>query len=438
MSAAGAGAAAGPGLVLFRGARLVDPEAGTETEGDLLVRGRRIAAVGARLAAPPGAELVEAAGLVLAPGIVDGSAFRADTEAAVFGGVTAALLMPDQEPPLDDPALVERAVRLGKPRLWVHPLAAATRGLAGTALAELALLKEAGAVGVATGRAAIADAGVMLRVLRHAAGLRLVVVAHAEDPALVAGAVATEGEMATRLGLQAAPAVAEAIQIARDLRLARAAGAALHIACVTTAEGVELVRAARAAGADVTAATAPEYALLNELALGGFRTFARLSPPLRAEADRLAVRAGLADGTIGMLVSRHDPRTAEEKRLPLADAAPGAAGQATLLAAGLLLVADGVLDLPGLFRALATAPARRFGLAGGSLAAGAPADLVLFDPQAAWRIDSDRLPGLSGNTPFDGLPVSGRVRAVMKGGAWLAGGGCGNGARGREDWRRCR
>ena len=378
-----------------------------------------IAAVGEDLAPPAGTEVVEADGLVLAPGIVDACAFRADTEAAAAGGVTATLLMPDQAPPLDDPALVERAVRLGKPRLWVHPLAAATRGLEGRALAEFALLKEAGAVGVATGRQAIADSAVMLRVLAYAAGLGMVLVAHAEDPALVAGAVATEGEVATRLGLPGAPAAAEALAIARDLRLAREGGAALHVACVSTAEGVALVRQAKADGADVTAATSPEYALLNDLALMGFRTFARLSPPLRSEADRQAVCAGLADGTIDMLVSRHDPRTAEEKRLPFADAAPGAAGQATLLSAGLLLVAAGVLDLPGLFRALATAPARRFGLAGGVLSPGAPADLVLFDPEAAWRIDSDALPGLSGNTPFDGLPVSGRVRAVMKGGAWL-------------------
>ncbi len=375
--------------------------------------------MGEDLAPPAGAEVVEADGLVLAPGIVDACAFRADTEAAAAGGVTATLLMPDQAPPLDDPALVERAVRLGKPRLWVHPLAAATRGLEGRALAELALLKEAGAVGVATGRQAIADSAVMLRVLAYAAGLGMVLVAHAEDPALVAGAVATEGEVATRLGLPGAPAAAEALAIARDLRLAREGGAALHVACVSTAEGVALVRQAKADGADVTAATSPEYALLNDLALMGFRTFARLSPPLRSEADRQAVCAGLADGTIDMLVSRHDPRTAEEKRLPFADAAPGAAGQATLLSAGLLLVAAGVLDLPGLFRALATAPARRFGLAGGVLSPGAPADLVLFDPEAAWRIDSDALPGLSGNTPFDGLPVSGRVRAVMKGGTWL-------------------
>lgn len=406
--------------VLFRNARLIDPAAGTDLRGDLLVAERVIAAVGQGLAAPVDAEIVEANGKVLAPGLIDSTVFRTDVAAAVAGGITSVLLMPDQSPPLDDPALVERAERLGKPRLWVRPLAAATRGMNRRELAELSLMKEVGAVGVATGRAAIADAQVMLRLLRYAAGLGLVVVAHAECPFLTAGAVATEGAHATRLGLPSAPAAAEAVQIARDLRLAREAGASLHIACVSTAEGVALVREAQSAGQDVTAATAPAYALLSETALAGYRSFARLSPPLRDETDRAAVRIGLADGTIGMLASRHDPRTEEDKRQPFADAAPGAAGSATLLALGLSLVHDGVLPLPRLLATMSANPARRFGLPGGMLTPGAPADLVLFDPDAPWRIDADTLPGMSGNTPFDGIPVSGRVLRLLKGGETLA------------------
>ncbi len=402
--------------ILFRDARLVDPVAATQTRGDLLVENRRIAATGPRLAAPASVRVIEANGRVLAPGLIDSGVFRTDVAASVAGGITSIVLMPDQSPPLDDPALIERAERLGKPRLWVRPLAAATRELAGRELAELALMREAGAVAVATGRGAIADPQVMLRLLRYAAGLGLVVVAHAECPALTAGAVATEGEMATRLGLPAAPAAAEAIQVARDLRLAREAGARLHFACLSTADAIDLVRAAKAAGQDVTAATAPAYALLSDLALAGWRSFARLSPPLRSEADRLAVRQGLADGTIDMLASRHDPRTQEDKRLPFADSEPGAAGAATLLALGLALVHDGTLPLPRLMALLSAAPAARFGLPGGSLAAGAPADLVLFDSDSPWRIDADTLPGLSGNTPFDGLPVSGRVDMLLKGG----------------------
>lgn len=405
--------------ILIRNARLVDPASGTDCPGDLLVAERVIAAAGPGLAAPVDAEIIEAGGAVLAPGLIDATVFKTDVAAAVAGGITSVLLMPDQSPPLDDPALVERAERLGKPRLWVRPLAAATRGLKGRELAELSLMKEAGAVAVSTGRAAIADAQVMLRLLRYAHGLGLVVIAHAECPFLTAGAVATEGEHATRMGLAAAPAAAEAVQIARDLRLAEEAGAALHFACVSTAEGLALIRRAQAAGQNVTAGTAPAYALLSETALLGYRSFARLSPPLRSEQDREAVREGLADGTISVLASRHDPRTAEEKRLPFADAEPGAAGSATLLALGLALVHDGLLSLGQLMALLSSGPAARFGLPGGSLAPGAPADLLLFDPGAPWRIDSDDMPGLAGNTPFDGLPVQGRVRLLLKGGERL-------------------
>lgn len=404
---------------LIRNARMLDAAAGVDRPADLLVLDRVVADFGQGLAVSQDTQIVEAQGAVLSPGLIDATVFRTDVAAAVAGGITSVLLMPDQSPPLDDPALVERAERLGKPRLWVRPMAAATRGLKGRELAELSLMKDAGAVAVATGRAAIADGQVMLRLLRYAAGLGLVVVAHAECPFLTAGAVATEGEHATRLGLATAPASAEAVQIARDIRLAAEAGAALHIACVSTAEGVELVRQAQKRGHDVTAATAPAYALLSETALIGYRSFARLSPPLRSESDREAVRAGLADGTISMLVSRHDPRTAEEKRLPFADAEPGAAGCATLLPLGLSLVHDGLLTLPELMALLSAGPARRFGLAGGSLARGAPADLLLFDPGAPWRIDADHLPGLAGNTPFDSLPVQGRVRHLWKGGERL-------------------
>lgn len=403
---------------LFRNARLIDPAGGTDAFGELLVAGRLIAGIATEgsLAVPADVRVVECAGRMLAPGIIDAGAFRADVAAAVAGGVTAVVLMPDQSPPLDDPALVERAERIGKPRLWVHPLAAATRGLGGRELAEIGLMREAGAVGVATGRAAIADAAVMLRLLRYAAGLGLVVVVHAEEPALTAGAVATEGEYATRLGLAAAPAAAEAIQIARDLRLAEVAGTRLHFAAVSTAEGVELIAAARARGQDVTAAATPEAFLLNENAVSGYRSYARLSPPLRSERDRIAIRAAIAAGDIDMIVSRHDPRDQESKRRPFAEAAPGAAGQALLLPLGLSLFHDRLVDPVRLFRLLSLDPARRFGLAGGELAVGAPADLVLFDPDASWVVDSDTLPGVAGNTPFDGLPLSGRVDMRMKGG----------------------
>lgn len=405
--------------MLFRNARLIDPARQSKSVGDLLVEDRCIRAIGQNLAPPPGCDIIDATGLVLAPGLIDAGVFRADVQAARTGGITSVILMPDQAPPLDDPALIERAQRLGKPQLWVHALAAGTQGLAGRDLAELGLMQEAGAVGVATGRGAIADARVMLRLMRYAAGLGMVVVTHAECPFLTEGAVATETALATRLGLSAAPACAESLQVARDIRLAREAGCALHIACVTTAESVDLVRRARADGQDVTAATTPSHSLLSDAALVDFRSFARLSPPLRSEADRQAVEVGLADGTISLLTSRHDPRTPEEKRLPYADAAPGVAGMTTLLALGLQLVARGTVDLPRLLALLSTAPAQRFGIAGGSLQQGAPADLMLFDPAASWVIDSGELAGLAGNTPFDGMQVTGRLRMTVKGGEKL-------------------
>lgn len=409
-----------PSPLLVRNARLIDPQSGRDAHGDLLVENRRIAAIGNGLDPSGDVTVMDARGHVLAPALVDAGAFAADVEACLAGGIAHALLMPDQSPPLDEPALIERAERLGKPRLWVHPLAAATQGLDGTRIAELALLQSAGAVAVATGRKAIADSRVMLRVLRYAAGLQSVVVCHPEDAMLTHGVVATDGEIATRLGLASAPAAAEALQVARDLRLARETGAALHVAAITTAESAQLVREAIANGQDVTAATSPPYFLLNEGDIMGYRSFARLSPPLRSEADRLAIREAIADGTITIITSRHDPRTAEEKRLPFADAAPGAAGAATLLALSLALVRDGMLTLPKLLAMMSLAPARRFGLDAGVLRVGASADLILLDPEAPWRINAADMRGLAGNSPFDGLAVAGKVLMMMKGGEVVA------------------
>ena len=401
-------------MLAFTNARVIDPATGFDGPATVVVRDRVIAAVGD--APPPdGAEVIDATGLVLAPGLIDAGVFRADAPACHAGGITRVVLMPDQRPPLDDPALVAFAQMMGKPDVWVHPLVAATRGLAGTELAEIGLAREAGAVGVATGRGGIANAAVMHRLLSYASAFDMVVVTHAEDAMLTAGAVATEGDYATRLGLPAAPAFAESLAIARDLRLAEATGARLHIRQVTTAEGLDLVRAARARGVRVTCGVTPAHWLMNETAVAGFRSFARLSPPLRSDDDRRAVEAALADGTITVIASGHDPRTQEDKRLPFADAAPGMAGAETLLALALSLVRSGALPLVKVLQAMTSAPAALFGLAGGTLAAGAPADLVLFDAGAPWRIDGDLFQG-AGNTPFDGQPVQGRVRMTVKGG----------------------
>ena len=285
--------------------RLVLP-AGTPQPGGLRCESGVIAALG-DVEPQSGDRLVDARGALIAPGLVDFGVFAIDKPAFHFGGITRAALMPDQSPPLDHPARVRFAAQSGKPDLWVHPLAGATRELAGAELAELALMRDAGARAVATGRGWISDSGAMLRLLRYAAMLDMVVVSHAEDSGLVAGAVATAGEMATRLGLPSAPAEAEALAVARDIALAEMAGARLHFRQVTTGAALALIRAAKARGAAVTAGVTPAHFMLSDIAVADFRTFARMSPPLRAEADRQAVIAALADGTIDVIASGHDP-----------------------------------------------------------------------------------------------------------------------------------
>lgn len=402
--------------LFFVNARLVTPEG--ERPGNLIVEDGRIAGLGAAQPAP-GADVIDLGGLILAPAIVDLGVFAVDVAACHAGGIVRIGLMPDQSPVLDDPGIVQRAALIGRPKLWIHPIAAATKGLAGRDLAEMAVNIGAGARAVGTGRHWIADAGVMRKVLAYAGDLGLSVIAHAEDGGLAAGAVATEGETATRLGLPAAPALAEALAVARDLMLAEETGAALHLRTVTTAAAFDLIRAAKRRGVRVTCGTTPAHLLLSDIAMSGFRTFAHLSPPLRCESDRLATLSALADGTIDVLASGHDPRGPEEKRLPFADASPGAAGAETLLALALGLVRDEVITLPRLFGLLSTNPARILGVDAGALAVGMPADLLVIDDEAPWQISADEFAGLAGNTPFDGLPTQGRVRQLYKGGTRL-------------------
>lgn len=400
-------------------ARLVLPD-GEPVPGALRTEGDRIVALG-RNVQPEADDLVfDAKGQLLAPGLVDLGVFAVDKPAFHFGGITRAALMPDQGPPLDHPARVRFAALSGKPGLWVHPLAAATRGLEGREIAEIALMREAGARAVSTGRAWIADSGTMLRLLRYCAMLGMVVISHAEDGGITGSAVATASEMATRLGLPSAPAEAEALAVARDIALAELAGARLHIRQVTTAAGLELVRAAKRRGVAVTAGVTPAHFMLSDTALAGFRTFLRLSPPLRSEADRRAVVAAIADGTIDVIASGHDPRGPEDKRLPFADAEPGMAGAETLLPTTLSLVRDGVIDLARAFRLLAGTPAALLGVQAGVLEPGAAADLAVIDPDRPWIVNSDKMAASAGNTPFDRQPVQGRVTALFKGGTQLA------------------
>ncbi|OCC25290.1 dihydroorotase [Croceicoccus estronivorus] len=363
-----------------------------------------------------GDDVVDAGGKLIAPGLVDLGVFAVDKPAFHFGGITRAALMPDQAPPLDHPARVQFLAYSGKPDFWVHPLAAATRGLEGSELAELALMLDAGARGIATGRRWIADSGIMLRLLRYAAMLDLAVVSHSEDAGLAGNAVATAGEMATRLGLPSAPAEAEALAVARDIALAEIAGARLHLRQVTTKASLDLVRAAKRRGVAVSAGVTPAHFMLSDFAMAEFRTFARLSPPLRQESDRRAVVEAIGDGTIDVISSGHDPRGPEDKRLPFADAEPGMAGAESLLAMVLSLVRDDVIDLPRAFSLLAGKPGELLGVPAGSLALDQEADIALIDPEKPWVISSARMAASAGNTPFDGQPVQGRVTALFKGG----------------------
>ena len=394
--------------------KLADPTGDAPLPGTVLIEGDWIVAAG-DVAVPDDAQSVDAGGLVVAPGLIDLGVFATDKPAFHFGGITRAALMPDQRAPLDEVGLIRQATRAGKPDFWVHPIAAATRGLLGQEMAEMGLMQMAGAKAVGTGRQWIADSGVMLRVLSYASGLGLTVIAHAEDSGLTAKAVATSGETATRLGLPHAPACAEALAIARDIMLVRETGAAIHFRLVTTKAGFDLIRAAKAEGLKVTCGISPAYLFLNDQAATDFRTFARLSPPLRDERDRQASLAAVADGTVDVITSSHDPRGPEDKRLPFADASPGMAGAETLLALSLNLVRDGHVSMGRLMTLLSANPARILGVDAGSFAAGSAADLIFVDSDAPWIVDRAKMAASADNTPFDRVPVQGRARRVMKG-----------------------
>ena len=326
--------------------------------------------------------------------------------------------LPNTEPPVDDVSVVEflarraREVRLAK----IHTYAAATKGLAGKQLTEMGLLAANGAVGFTDGVKAIADALVMRRVLSYARTFDLLVVQHPQEPSLSGAGEVNEGEIATRLGLAAIPAAAEAIMVERDLRLVEITGARYHAAHLSTAAGVEAIRRAKAQGLPVTCDTAPPYFALNETAIGDYRTFAKLSPPLRSEWDRRAVVNGLADGTIDAIASDHAPWDQDSKRLPFSSAAYGIVGLETLLALSLELYHNRHMSLLDMVARLTSNPADILRLPVGRLAKGAPADLVLFDPDLAWRICTDEFRSKSKNAPFDGRPVQGRVvRTIVDG-----------------------
>ncbi|MBV9077699.1 MAG: dihydroorotase, partial [Methylobacteriaceae bacterium] len=391
---------------------------------------------GAAPAVPEGAEIVACDGLVLAPGLVDLRAFvgepgaehretlKSASEAAAAGGVTTLVCMPDTNPPIDDPAIVDFVLRRARDTAVVRilPAAAITKGLHGQEMTEFGLLGEAGAVAFTDGARSVASAGVMRRALTYARDLDALLMQHLAEPTLVGTGVMNEGELASRLGLAGIPREAETILLERDLRLVRLTGARYHAAMISCADSVEIVRRAKADGLPVTCGVSVNNLALNEHDVLGYRTFCKLSPPLRAEDDRQAVISGLADGTIDAIVSDHDPQDVETKRLPFAEAADGAVGLETLLAAALRLVHDGRIGWPTLLRALATRPADILGLPAGRLAPGAPADLILVDPDAAYVLDKRLLRSRSKNSPFDESRMQGQVIATYVGGRLVQGG----------------
>jgi dihydroorotase len=416
--------------LLIENVRLIDPASELDAPGALLFRDGKILDWGTGLGRPDGVPTLDGEGAILCPGLVDmrtslgepGYEYRetvaSAAEAAASSGITTLAALPDSRPAIDDPALVRLMKSRGEETgaITVLPYAAVTKGCRGEELAEIGLLREAGAAAFTDGQRAIADTRLMRLALSYARGFGARIIQHPEDPALAAGGTATEGEQATRLGLPAIPAVAEAILIARDIRLAKLTGGLLHFGHVSTEEAVFLIRRAKGEGVPITCDTAPPYFDLNETAIGDFRTYAKLSPPLRSDADRRAICAALADGTIDAVASDHQPRDADDKRLPFALASPGGAGLATLLGVTLAQVHGNGLPLSRAMHLLTAGPAALLGADAGRLRKGAPADLCLFDPERAWQVESGELAGKAQNTPFDGRALEGKVIGTWKAG----------------------
>lgn len=419
--------------ILLANARIVDPSRDLDFPGDLLIAEgiirdakRGIGAAGV----PQGTEVIDCRGRIVAPGLVDMRAFIGEpgaehretlataSQAAAAGGVTTIVCQPDTSPVIDDHAIVDFILRRARDTAIVNvaPMAALTKGLHGKEMTEIGLLKAAGAVAFTDGARSVTNAQVMRRALTYARDFDVLIVHHTEDPDLIGEGVMNEGEFAARLGLMGIPPAAETIMLERDIRLVALTGCRYHAASVTCRETLDVLRRAKDHNLPVTASASINHLTLNALDIGPYRTFFKVSPPLRDNDDRAAVAEALASGLVDVVMSDHNPQDVETKRLPFAEAAAGAIGLETMLAAGLRLVHDGSVPLMRLLHAMSTRPAELLALPGGTLRAGAPADVIVIDPDMPWILDPDSLKSKCKNTPFDEAKLTGRiVRTIVAG-----------------------
>ena len=413
-------------------ARLLDPATDYDGPGAVRIEDGRIVEVvhGVHGSIPDGVEVIDAGGLCLSPGLIDirvktgepGAEPRETLKSAALsaaaGGVTTIVIQPDTDPAVDDPAMVDFIQRRGAALnlVNVHAAGAATQQRDGVRMAEIGLMHEAGALYFTDGDRVIANSRTLQRVMSYAAAFNALIACRPADPWLSEGAVATSGELATRLGLPSAPAIAERIQLDRDLALVEQTGARFLIDQISTADALDSLARARAKGLEAAASVSINHLCFNEIDIGDYRTFYRLDPPLRPESDRQALIEAVRDGLIDVITSAHAPAPAEDKRRPFAEAAPGAIGLETLLPAALTLHHQDGLELLDVLRPLTHGPATLLGLDAGVLETGAPADLILFDPGAPVVIDAATLKSKSKNSPFDGRRLQGRVLLTLVGG----------------------
>lgn len=412
--------------LLFTNARLIDPESLSETHGSLLVQDGVIVNLGAEIAVPEGAEVVDCGGKCLAPGIVDigvkvcepgerhKESYRSAGLAAAAGGVTTMVTRPDTDPCIDSPETLEFVTRRANEAAPVNvvPMAALTKGREGKEMTEFGFLMDAGAIAFTDCDHVISDTKVYSRAMTYARSLGALVIAHPQEPGLSKGAAVTSGKFASLRGLPAVTPMAERMGLDRDIALIEMTGVKYHADQITTARALPALERAKANGFDITAGTSIHHLTLNELDVADYRTFFKIKPPLRSEEDRLAVVAAVKSGLIDTISSMHTPQDEESKRLPFEEAASGAVALETLLPAALRLFHAEQLTLPELFRAMALNPANRLGLPSGRLSAGAPADLIMFDADAPFVLDRFKLNSKSKNTPFDGQRMQGKVLAT--------------------------